>query len=275
VLDRLGDDSLELRLERQDADSASRVVWRRALPAMAAPNLQLRARGARWIVSGQRSGEHRRTFVTIGGATDGSGVQLSEVPGDTLFGQTLYSFGDGTTLAATVIPPRGAGGAPPSMLRTYLAAMSGNGIRWTISRYDRGGGRAVASARGYPSCAGTPDGELAVCVDQWRRATHVQSITRAGDLVDLGSLSNRYERASATPSGHVVASSIRGRSVAVVDVARRRGIRTSLPDGDNDFLRELTATDSGIVAVLSGSGGMHIAVYRLDAASDPPAMVAR
>jgi hypothetical protein len=101
------------------------------------------------------------------------------------------------------------------------------------------------------------------------------SITRTGGLVDLGRLSERYERASATPSGHIVASSIRGRSVAVVDVARRRGIRASLPNGEYDYLRELTATDSGIVAVLSGPQGMRIGVYRLDSAPDAPAMVAR
>jgi Zn-dependent protease with chaperone function len=275
VLDRVEGDSLELRLERPDADSASRVVWRRGLPAMAGPNLHLRARGARWLVSGQRIGEHHRTFVTVDGATSGSDVHVTEVPGDTLYGQTLYTFGDGTTLVATVKPLQGAGSVPRSVFRAYLAAMWGNGIRWTISRYDREGVRAVATARGYPSCAGTPDGELAVCVDQWRRATRVLSITRTGGLVDLGRLSERYERASATPSGHIVASSIRGRSVAVVDVARRRGIRASLPDGEYDYLRELTATDSGIVAVLSGPQGMRIGVYRLDSAPDAPAMVAR
>jgi hypothetical protein len=270
VLDRNGEDSLELRLERHDADSASRVVWRRTLPTLTAPHLELRAHGARWMVSGRRFDRRRLgPFVTITGAADGSGMQLAEVPGDSLYAQTLYSFGDGTTLAAAVAPlPRHAG-AQGSVLRTYLSVMWSNAPQWSIFRYERDGSRRVGSMGGYPMCAGSADGEAAVCVERRRRTTRMWSIARSGEPVDLGTLSTGYVRASASPGGHVVASSNSGRAVAIVDVARRRGVRTSLPRGDYDFVNELTATDSGVVAVLGGQHGMRIAVYRLE--RDPAA----
>ena len=275
VLDRTADDSLELRLERQDADSATRVVWRRALPGMAGASLQLRAHGTRWQVSGQHTGEERGAYVAIGGAIDGSDVRVTEVPGDTLYAQTLYTFGDGTTLTAGVETQSRNFGVRRPMLLTYLAALRGEGPRWTISLHGRDGRRALSTARGYPSCAGSADGETAVCVDQWRSTSRVWSVARTGVLVDLGGLPSRYDRASASPSGQVVASSRRGRSVAIIDVARRRGIRTSIPEGDYDVVRELATTNDGVAAVLGGGHGVRIAVYRLDAAAGDSAVAAR
>ncbi|HKH94665.1 MAG TPA: M48 family metallopeptidase [Gemmatimonadaceae bacterium] len=276
VLDRNADDSLELRLERHDADSASRVVWRRTLPSLMQPHLELRAHGARWIVSGRRFDRRRLgPFVTIAGAADGSAMQVAEVPGDSLYAQTLYSFGDGTTLAAAVAPVPPYAGTRRSVLRTYLSAMWGNGPQWTIFRYQRDGSRRVGSMGGYPMCAGTADGDAAVCVERRLRKTRLWSIARSGDPVDLGILSANYVRASASPGGHVVASSNSGRAVAIVDVARRRGVRTSLPRGDYDFVNELTVTSSGVVAVLGGQQGMRIAVYRLEPDSAGRTMVAR
>ena len=276
VLDRHASDSLELRLERHDADSASRVVWRRTLPPLIQPQLELRARGTRWVVSGRRY-ERRRLgpFVTIAGAFDGAAMQLAEVPGDSLYAQRLYSFDDGTTLAAAVRPFASSVVGQRSMLRTYLWTLWGGGPRWTISRYERDGNRRVASTGGYPTCAGLPDGDVAVCVERRRRTTHLWSITRSGAPVDLGSLSSSYVRASASPSGHVVASSARGGSVAIVDVARRHGIRASLPRGDAEYLQDVTATDAGVVAVLGGPQGTRIALYRLEPETGSGAMVAR
>jgi hypothetical protein len=242
---------------------------------MSEPRLQLRDRGARWLVSGLRVDEPRRTFVTISGAVEGGDVRLAEVPADTLYGQTLYSYGDGTTLVASVTRPLRVPSERPSLFRTYLTVLSGGGVGWTISRYERQGNRAMSSIRGYPSCAGTLDGDVAVCVEQWRRASRLWSIPRSGDPVDLGRLPSRYDRVRASPGGHVVGSSIDGRSVAVVDVAHRRGVRTSIPAGHYDYVRELTATNGGVVAVFGGPGGMRMAVYRLDPAAGEPAVVAR
>ena len=267
VLDRLSEDSLELRLERHDADSASRIVWRRPLPALAGPQLRLDRGGARWLLTGRSREGRRRRFVTIGGAADGSDVRRMDVPADTTYSHAVHAYGDGAMLVVSNV--RGADVPSPqrSVLRTYLAALRADAIGWTISRHERDGVHALAQLRGYPTCTGTHDDDLAVCVEQGRRATHVWSVPRNGAVVDLGALSRRYDRTVASPGGHVVASSYSGRSIAIVDVPRRRGVRVSLPAGDHTYLREVHATDGRVAAVLGGEHGLRIAVYRLEPAA--------
>ena len=267
VLDRPNGDSLELRLERHDADSASRVVWRRPLPALLAPHIQLDRGGERWLVTGRSSEGRRRHFVTISGAADGGDVRRIEVPADTLHGRAVHAYGDGALLVVSNLGTAYVPSAERSVLRTYLAALRADGIGWTLSRYERDGVRALAKLRGYPTCTGARDDDLAVCVEQGRRATHVWSVARRGAVVDLGAMSRRYDRTVASPSGHVVASSYDGRSIAVVDVPRRRGVRASLPAGDYSYLREVHATDGRVAAVLGTDQGLRIAVYRLEPAA--------
>ncbi len=68
-------------------------------------------------------------------------------------------------------------------------------------------------------------------------------------------LSRRYQRASASPQGQLVASSYRDRSIAVIDVARRRGLRIVLPEASDSFTRDATATSNVVALILSGTGG--------------------
>jgi hypothetical protein len=189
------------------------------------------------------------------------------VPADTLHGRAVHAYGDGALLVVSNLGTAYVPSAERSVLRTYLAALRADGIGWTLSRYERDGVRALAKLRGYPTCTGARDDDLAVCVEQGRRATHVWSVARSGAVVDLGALSRRYDRAVASPSGHVVASSYDGRSIAVVDVPRRRGVRASLPAGDYSYLREVHATDGRVAAVLGTDQGLRIAVYRLEPAA--------
>jgi heat shock protein HtpX len=264
VLDRLNDDSLELRLERQDADSASRVAWRQPLPALSEPRIQLGRGGTRWQVTGQSAQGRRRAFVTIAGATDGTEVRREELPADTLYAQAVHAYGDGALLVVSSARRAQPSSARRSMLSSYVAALRGDAIGWTISRYQRDGRHVLAQLHGYPTCTGTHADDLAVCVEARRRGTHVWSVARSGAVADLGALSSRYDRAVPSPSGYVVASTVGGRSIAIVDVARRRGVRTSLPAGDFSYLREVHATAGHLVAVLGAEQGMRIAVYRLD-----------
>jgi hypothetical protein len=272
VLDRLNDDSLELRLEHYDADSAARVVWRDTLPALSEPSIQIGGARGQWLVSGRLTQARQRRYVTFGGAMDGSGVQRVEVPADTLYGRPVHSYHDGATLVVAQDARRALLGTQRSVVRTYLAAFRGDLIGWTLSRYERDGGHALVRLRGYPTCASTAQDDVAVCVEQRRRGTHLWSVARGGAAVDLGRVSSRYERAKATPGGHVVASTYGGRSVAIIDVVGRRGVRTSLPSEDFSYLSEISATDARVVAVLGGEQGSRIVVYRLVAA---PKLVAR
>jgi Zn-dependent protease with chaperone function len=267
VLDRPSDDSLEIRLERHDSDSASRVVWRRALPALTGPRIQLDRGGTRWLVTGRSSEGRGRRFVTIGGTADGTDVRRIDVPADTMYGHAVHAYADGSMLVVSNAGPVFVPSTRRSVLRTYLAALRADGTSWTISRYERDGVRTLAKLRGYPTCTGTHDDDVAVCVERGRRATHVWSVARSGTVVDLGALSRRFDRATASPSGHVVASSYGGRSIAIVDVPRRRGVRASLPVGDYSYLREVQASDGRVAAVLGEEQGLRIAVYRLDPAT--------
>ena len=126
----------------------------------------------------------------------------------------------------------------------------------------------VAKLRGYAQCFGGVEEDVAVCLDQGARGTRIWSVARAGQVVDVGALSRRYERATASRSGQVVASSYRDRSVAIVDVARRRGVRAVLPEGEYSFASEMSAASDLVVAVLTGREGARLAVYRVEAASD-------
>jgi hypothetical protein len=92
---------------------------------------------------------------------------------------------------------------------------------------------------------------------------HVLSIARTGRVVDLGMLSRRYQRASASPQGQLVASSYSDRSLVVIDVARRRGLRIALPETQDSFTRDATATSDAVAVILSGTGGPRLEVYRL------------
>jgi len=205
---------------------------------------------------------------------DGSDVRSAEIAADTLYAPTLYSFRDGATLVVAMTPLGGAERLRRTRFGGLLAALRGDALSWTISRYDESGGHALTQLHGYPTCAGGSDADVAVCVEQGRRGTRLWSVPRNGALTDLGRLSSSYERATASPGGHVVASSHRSRSLAVIDVARRQGVRVTLPS-DGSYLGEVSATDSRVVAVLGGRGGTRIAVYRLEPATSAEKIVSR
>jgi hypothetical protein len=82
-------------------------------------------------------------------------------------------------------------------------------------------------------------------------------------VVDLGNLARRYDRATTSDGGSVVASSYRGHAIAIVDAMRKRGVRTALPTSDYSYVREISASDSTVVALLSGKQGMRMAIYRM------------
>jgi hypothetical protein len=81
--------------------------------------------------------------------------------------------------------------------------------------------------------------------------------------VDLGVLSRRYQRATASPQGQLVASSYSDHSLAVIDVARRRALSITLPETSDSFTRDATATSNTVAVILSGNGGPRLIVYRL------------
>jgi Zn-dependent protease with chaperone function len=262
VLARTGD-SLEVRLERNDADSASRIAWRRPLPALAGAQLRLDARRTRWLVHGLRSAEDGHRLATISGAVDGTDVREMEVPMDTLRGQVVFASGDGTALVLGASPRLATDFARRSVIATYFAALRGDAISWTLWRFDRAGSRAVKSLNGYPTCAAAEDSAAAICVEQGRRATRLWRVERDA-FVDLGTLAHRYDRATASDGGTVVASSYRGHAIAIVDATHRRGVRTALPASDFSWVREVSAPDdSTVIALLSAERGMKVAVYRV------------
>jgi hypothetical protein len=67
----------------------------------------------------------------------------------------------------------------------------------------------------------------------------------------------------ASDGGTVVASSYRGHAIAVIDATGRRGVRTALPTNDYSYVRDIKASDSTVVALLTSQKGMRLAVYRI------------
>ena len=262
VLARVAD-SLEVRLEQHDASSAARVVWRRMLTPLAGAQLRLDARRTRWLVHGRRIDGEGHRLATISGAVDGTDVRQIELPMDTLRGQVVFTSGDGTALVLGASPRLATGFTRRSVVATYFSALRGNALSWTLWRFDRGGSRAVKTLDGYPTCAAAENDDAAICVEQGRRATRLWRVER-DSFVDLGTLARRYDRATASDGGTVVASSYRGHAIAIVDATRRRGVRTALPASDLSYVREIDASgDSTVLALLSAERGMRLAVYRL------------
>jgi hypothetical protein len=135
-------------------------------------------------------------------------------------------------------------------------------LTWQIWRQDGDGAHLVTTLHGAVRCWPSTDEDVAVCVDQSVRGVHVLSIARTGGVADLGMLSRNYERASASPQGQLVASSYTDRSLAVIDVVRKRGLRIALPTGSGTVTRDATATRDALALVLSGNGGPRLVVYR-------------
>ena len=149
------------------------------------------------------------------------------------------------------------------MLWTTLSALRGFNVTWQLTRQDNAGTHLVTSLHGAVRCWPATEEDIAICVEQSVRGVHVLSIARSGAVVDLGMLSRRYQRASASPQGQLVASSYADRSLAVIDVVRKRGLRIELPTGSGAVTRDATATDDALAVALSGEGGPRLVVYRL------------
>ena len=175
----------------------------------------------------------------------------------------MFTSGDGAALVLGASPRLATDFTRRSVVATYFSALRGNALSWTLWRFDRGGSHAVKSLDGYPTCAAAEDDDAAICVEQGRRATRLWRVER-DSFVDLGTLARRYDRATASDGGTVVASSYRGRAIAIVDATHRRGVRTALPAGDLSYVRQIDASgDSTVLALLSAERGMRLAVYRL------------
>ena len=130
-------------------------------------------------------------------------------------------------------------------------------------RRDQEGAHLLTTLHGYVRCWPAADDDVAVCADQGVRGVHVLSIARSGQVVDLGTLSRHYQRATASPQGQLVATSYADRSLAVIDVARRRALRIALPEPSDSFVRDATATSDAVALILSGTAGPRLVVYRL------------
>jgi Zn-dependent protease with chaperone function len=261
-------DSLELRLENAHADSAQRVLWRRPLGTLYAPTLRLLDGGTRWQVSGMRlNGRAAGTLVTLDGAVApnpaDADVGRTEFDADTLHGQSVFTYRDGSRLVLTLARNPIMTMRRRSMLWTTLAAMRGTNMTWNVSRRDRDGSHPVTSLHGYVRCWAATEDDVAVCADQSVRGVHVISIARDGVVADLGRLSRRYQRASASPQGLLVASSYMDHALAVIDVVPRKGLRIDVPSATGGFARDATATGDAVALLTTGEDGSRLLVYRL------------
>jgi hypothetical protein len=249
-------------------DSAPRVVWRRPFGRLYAPTVRILDGGSRWQVNGMRVGERAPgRYVTLDGAVSDAGgdgdAHRTELAADTLRGQPVFAFHDGSRLVMSLARNPALAMTSRSTLWTTLIALRGINLTWQLARQDHDGTHLLTSLHGAVRCWPSTDEDVAVCVDQGVRGVHVLSVARDGSVVDLGTLPRRYQRASASPQGQLVASSYTDRSLAVIDVVRQRGRRFALPMGTGSVTRDATATGDALAVVLSGEGGPRLVVYRL------------
>jgi len=259
-------DSLELWLEDVNADQDNRIVWRLPLGALYAPTLRLLDGGKQWQVSGMRVGERGvSALVTLDGAVDGRVADLhhTELTADQLPGQSVFTYRDGSRLVLTLGRNPMLAMGNRSVLWSTLVALRGINMSWQLSRQDHDGVHPLATLHGPVRCWPATEDDVAVCADQSVRGVHVMSVAHSGQAVDLGMLARRYQRATASPQGQLVASSYADHSLAVIDVVHRRGLRIVLPPSNASIIRDATATGDAVAVLLSEKGRPRLVVYRL------------
>jgi hypothetical protein len=225
-------------------------------------------------VRGRRTDESHLRLARVSGAIDGADVRQADVPADSLRGQVVYSYGDGASLVVGMTPRHTEEFTRGSVVATYLSVLRGTALTWTLWRFEQNGSRMVKKLSGYPTCAPSAEDDVAICVEQGRGGTHLWRVERDA-LADLGSLSRRYDHATTSQDGTVVASSYQGNAIAIVDAMHKRGVRTTLPKGEYAYVREVSATDSTVLALLGSAQGLRLAVYRLSATTTTGAIAQR
>jgi hypothetical protein len=80
------------------------------------------------------------------------------------------------------------------------------------------------------------------------------------------------DRANLGADGRVAASSFRDHSLVVVDLATKRGVRTSLPLDEYEYAMSVSSSPGGFAALLRGTTGSRVALYRLTSANGSLAM---
>jgi hypothetical protein len=271
VLTHPDGDSLELRLENVASDSgAAPVAWRQRIPALRQAHLTVRASARRWQVAGRREVQGAERWLSVSGSIGGGDVALADVPLDTLRGTPVFSFADGSVLLNSISVGAMHGGS--SMLSMLALTLGENAIAWSLWRYDRDGRHLIGSLRGAPRCSAGVEDDVALCVDASERGTHVWSLHRTGTPMTLATFPGRFDRANLGADGRVVASSFRDQSLVVVDPATKRGVRTSLPLDEYEYAMSVSSSPGGLAALLRGTTGSRVALYRLTSANGSLAM---
>jgi hypothetical protein len=204
-------------------------------------------------------------LITLDGAVDRRGADLhhTELTAAQLPGQSVFTYRDGSRLVLTLGRNPMLAMSGRSVLWTTLVALRGINMSWQLSRQDRDGVHPLATLHGPVRCWPATEDDVAVCADQSVRGVHVMSVAHSGQAVDLGMLSRRYQRATASPQGQLVASSYADHSLAVIDVVHRRGLHIVLPPSNASIIRDATATGDAVAVLLAEEGRPRLVVYRL------------
>jgi Zn-dependent protease with chaperone function len=234
ALDSIDSDSLELRAERV-GNNREVVLWRQHIAGAVGAELLIDRARSRWIVVGRDEGDS--SFVVESGPLDGSRPRLMRtrrpvdelVTGtddiaDAAMSRPVTAFADGGAIWTTLSQARRTGGEMAPMLLAFAG-----GMRWELRGTDAAGEHFLTDAEGFPSCAPEVESAGALCVEHSPTVSRVWRAASARSITRIATLPPVYDLVH-TDGGDLVAGAERfGQRAVVVDVARRRGTRLTIP----------------------------------------------
>lgn len=227
ALDSAAGDSLEVRTERLGSDK-QKVLWRERIAAVASAELLIDRAKGRWIVVGRA--ESDSSFVVETGRLDGGAPQRTRAERSEtshvgeIVSHPVAAFADGGAIWTTLAQPRGAGETTTLMLLAFTGS-----ARWELRGIDDTGEHLLLDAEGFPACAPELDAAGALCVERSASASRIWRAASPRSMTRIAALPPAYDLVHADAPDRVAAAERFGQRAIVVDVARRRGFRVTIP----------------------------------------------
>ncbi|HSA57139.1 MAG TPA: M48 family metalloprotease [Gemmatimonadaceae bacterium] len=242
-----GDSTLELRLERVDADA---MLWSSRLPDLYQPTLIVSPEDRTWAVVGEEAGSD--SLAVVAGTFDAPGGRTRRfAPLDSIGALDHIVFDGGATVLLPAISQR----PPRPFILDFLSFSMPDVDLWEVSA---AGHRRIGSLDGFPQC-GPPDSGAAICLIRRGRGASVWTVGPRGAerlvsrLRDLG-------LAQMGPGARMTAVTGPER-VTDVDLVARRLTEITLPAHPGVYEARVSA--GRLAALRTDSTGTTLLLYRI------------
>jgi hypothetical protein len=199
---------------------------------MEQPRLLLDRTRHRWIVVSQGDGDWRFVVATdtLGGGRPRT-IEVGPVAGPNDVGermaQPLIAFANGDVVWLTLPQLRRNGGTLMPLLYTF-----GSALRWEVRGTDGAGDHVLADVEGFMTCRSELDEAGAMCVDRSPSGSRLWRVSSARRLTRVADLPPAFDIVHHSSEGLTTLAERSGGRLAVLDVARMRGMRLNAAEAE-------------------------------------------